>query len=55
MKTRHGWMEPQLVEHKTKPVSGLGKAIQREAQDPLDNNIVEGHSICRRLHRLCTT
>ena len=50
----HEWMEAQLVEHKTEPNSGLGKAISyllnhwtkltlflRQPGAPIDNNIVE--------------
>jgi transposase len=53
MKELHEWMEAQLVEHKTEPNSGLGKAIShllnhwtkltlflRQAGAPIDNNIV---------------
>jgi hypothetical protein len=54
MKRVQEWMELQLAEHKTKPNSGLGKAISyflnhwaklilflRQAGAPVDNNIVE--------------
>ncbi|HMC58572.1 MAG TPA: IS66 family transposase [Candidatus Solibacter sp.] len=54
MNQLHEWMEAQLVEHKTEPNSGLGKAISyllkhwvkltlflRQAGAPIDNNIVE--------------
>jgi hypothetical protein len=54
MKTLHDWMDAQLVERKTEPNSGLGKAIRymlrhwipltlflREPGAPIDNNIVE--------------
>ena len=54
MKGLHEWMKAQLAEHKTKPNSGLGKAISyllnhwlkltlflRQAGAPIDNNLVE--------------
>jgi transposase len=64
MKTLHEWMAAQLAHRKTEPNSGLGKAIQymlrhwmpltlflREANAPLDNNLVERSLQKAILHR----
>jgi transposase len=64
MKQLHGWLEAQLVENKTGPNSGLGKAITyllrhwkalttflRQAGAPLDNNLCERALKRAVLHR----
>jgi transposase len=64
MKALKEWMEAQLAEHKTEPNSGLGTALPyllrhwtpltlcvREADAPLDNNIVERALKKAILHR----
>jgi len=64
MKQLHDWMQAQLDEHKTEPNSGLGGALLymlrrwkpltlflREANAPLDNNVVERALKKAILHR----